>query len=368
MGKFKAALIGLGRIASTIDDEVEGSSMAMPMSHMGSYLDVSEVEVVGGADTYSEQREAFGRRYGFDRLYSDYREMLEKERPDIVSVCTSAKPRAEIVQAIASMDAGVKAIYAEKPIAISLEEADAMVAACHKAGIALAVNCSRRWDPWYAMSRRLIDDGEIGAVLQVNVNQVGNLSHNSHMLNLARYLAGGDGRVSWVFGDLESDEKANSDDDLGGISYLAFENGARALVRQEAWAYNESDVMGSDGRIRAINDGQEFELWKFAKGGMRGQPVRHLFPKPQRFEGPNVLAIRDLMSCIENGGEPLNSGEEGRHDLEVAVALRESHRRGGVRVDLPITDRSQKIISYEVMRWPDGTPRAVQTLRDKAEK
>jgi predicted dehydrogenase len=366
MAKFKVALIGLGRIASTIDDEIAGSSIPMPMSHMGSYLDVSEVEVVGGADTYAEQREAFGRRYGFDRLYADYREMLEKERPDIVSVCTSAKPRAEIVQTIASMDAGVKAIYAEKPIAISLEEADAMVDVCHEAGIVLAVNCSRRWDPWYKMSRKLIDDGEIGEVMQVNVNQVGNLSHNSHMLNLARYLAGGDGRVSWVFGDLESDEKAHSDDDLGGTSYLAFENGVRALVRQEAWSYNESDVMGSEGRIRAINDGQEFELWKFAEGGRRGQPVRHLFPKPQRIEAPNVLAIRDMMSCIENGGEPLSSGEEGRHDLEVAIALRESHRRGGVRVDLPITDRSQKIISYEVMRWPDGTPRAVQKRRDEA--
>ena len=40
------------------------------------------------------------------------------------------------------------------------------------------------------------------------------------------------------------------------------------------------------------------------------------------------------------------SGEDGRHDLEVAIALRESPRRGGVRVDLPITDRSQKIIVY----------------------
>jgi predicted dehydrogenase len=139
-------------------------------------------------------------------------------------------------------------------------------------------------------------------------------------------------------------------------------------VRQEAWSYNESDVMGSEGRIRAINDGQEFELWKFEEGGVRVQPVRHLFPKPQRVEAPGVLAIRDMMSCVENGAEPLSSGEDGRHDLEVAIALRESHRRGGVRVDLPITDRSQRIISYEVMRFGDDLPRAVQTRRDKSAK
>ncbi len=361
--RYRAAIIGLGRIATMIDDEVAGSPYLMlPMSHMGSYLEVREVEFVGGADTYQEQREAFGRKHGVTNLYSDYREMLERERPDIVSVCTSARPRAEIVTTIAEMDVGVRAIWAEKPIAMSLEEADRMVGACREAGIALAVNCARRWDAWYSKARELIDAGAIGEVMQVTVYQVGNLSHNSHMLNLARFLAGGGGRVEWVFGDLDDDSAAGpgEDDDLGGISYLAFENGARALVRQDKWRYCESEVVGTEGRIRVLNDTQDVELW--TRDGEDGLS-RRLFPRRQKIESATVRAVRDIMRCIETGDEPASSGEDGRHDLEVAVAVRESHRRGGVKVRLPIADRAQRINSYETLLSAEDLPRALQRRR-----
>jgi predicted dehydrogenase len=366
MSQYKAALIGTGRIASTIDDEVEGTDTLMPMSHMGSYLACSEVDVVGAADPHPQQRDSFSKRYGFPHMFEDYRDMIEKTRPDIVSICTSAKPRADIVLNIAAMDAGVKAIYAEKPISISLDEADRMVEACDKAGIVLAVNCSRRWDPWYTKARQLIDNGIIGDIMHVTVNQFGHLSHNSHMLNLARYLAGGDGRVSWVFGEMDDDEIAKTDDDLGGVSYLAFESGVRGIVRMQSWLFNESEIHGTDGKIRALNDGQEWELWRRSDDPRRATVVRHLFPLPQRIDSPNVRAIRDILHCTETGDQPLSSGEDGRHDLEVAVALRESHRQGGKRIDLPFPDRSQKINSYEVLLGDE--PRAIARARDRKGK
>ena len=64
---YRAALIGLGRIADTIDDEQVGSGWLTPFSHMGSYAAVPEVQVVGAADAYAEQRAAFGRRWGIAR-------------------------------------------------------------------------------------------------------------------------------------------------------------------------------------------------------------------------------------------------------------------------------------------------------------
>src|SRR5437867_525450 len=118
---YKVALIGLGRIASTIDDEVQDSpGLFLPYAHMGAYRAVSDVQVVAAADTYAEQRDAFRQRWGVERMYADYREMLEKEKPDIVSVTTSTKPRPGIV--IYCARAGVRLIYAEKPISNSLAE------------------------------------------------------------------------------------------------------------------------------------------------------------------------------------------------------------------------------------------------------
>ena len=186
MARCRVALIGLGRIASTIDDEVEGTSLLLPWSHVTSYQAVPEVEVVAAADLNVEQRETFGRRFGVSRLYGDYREMLEKERPEIVSVCTNARARPGVVTAIAAMDVGVRAIWTEKPIAISLAEADAMVEGCRRAGIKLAINNLRRWHPWFNKARELIDAGEIGRILQVNVYQRGSLSATSHVLDLPR--------------------------------------------------------------------------------------------------------------------------------------------------------------------------------------
>ena len=363
MARYKVAVIGLGRISSTIDDETEGSSWLLPWSHTGSYVQVPEVEVVAGADPYAEQREAFGRRYGISNLYSDYREMLEKERPTIVSVCVSTKPRPDIVTTIAEMDVGVKAIWTEKPISFSLEQADAMVAACRKAGIKLAINCVRRWDPWYNKAREMIDSGAIGEIIQVNVYMPGELSHNSHALNLARYLAGGDGKVSWVWGEMESDETARSDDDLGGNCYLVFENGARAYVilwhaRPGPWLHQEADVVGSEGRIRSPRDARDFEWWRKAEGTPQPELCRYFFPRPQWLSSFGIRAVYDMIQCTETGKEPNNSGDEALHDLEVAVALRESHRQGGRRIDLPIADRSLKIISSEDIRFP-AMPRAL---------
>src|SRR5262245_31896918 len=116
MPRYTAAIIGLGRVAHTIDDELVGSGWLLPFSHAGSYREVAEVDLIAGADPYPQQRAAFGPRWGVTRLYADYREMLERERLDIVSVCTSARPRAQIITEIARANAGVKAIWAEKPL------------------------------------------------------------------------------------------------------------------------------------------------------------------------------------------------------------------------------------------------------------
>jgi len=149
----RVAIIGLGRIASTIDDEIRpGSGVMLPYSHMACYREAPGVEVVAGADPYEEQRAAFRARWGVERLYADYREMLERERPDMVSACTSARPRPAIVKDCAA--AGVKAIWAEKPISFSLAEADEMVSACRHRGVKLAINCSRHWDGHWNQTRR----------------------------------------------------------------------------------------------------------------------------------------------------------------------------------------------------------------------
>jgi predicted dehydrogenase len=375
---YRAALIGLGRIADTIDDEQVGSGWLTPFSHMGSYAAVPEVQVVGAADSYAEQRGAFGRRWGIEEthLYPDYRELLERERPDVVSVCTSAAPRAEIVLGIARMvregRCRVRAIWAEKPLALTLAEADAMVEACREAGIVLVTNAMRASDVYYRRARALIDAGELGQMLQVTGYGAGNLSHMGvHLLGAMGVLAGGEDpagpRVSWVVGEAESDSRAAGEDDLRGNGYLAYENGVRGFFRMlpsgaATWTI---DAIGETGmvHVRNANEGYEFELWRSAPAisGAPPTPVRHVFPRPQRIWSAGVGQVQDILACLETGKRPNCSGETGRHLLEVAIAVRESHRRGNVRVDLPLPDRGLGIRSAETLSGE--TPQALRSER-----
>ena len=368
--RYRAALIGLGRIADTIDDEVIGDGWLVPFSHMGSYMDVQEVQVVGAADLYAEQREAFGERWTIPdtHLYENYEEMLEREKPDIVSICTSAAPRAKITLDIVRMvregRTGVKCIWVEKPMATSLEEADAMVEGCREAGIILMMNAMRASDVYYRRARALIDEGVLGKMLQITAHGSGSLSHMGvHWLGAMCVLAGENERVSWVVGEVESDEKAAGNADLAGNAYLAFENGARGFCRMlpsaaSTWTL---DAIGEHGTIhlRNANDGYEFELWKMGKisDDAPATPVRHIFPRPQRIWSAGVGQVKDAINCIETGKTPNCSGDMGRHLLELAIAIRESHRRGNVRVDLPLADRSLYIRSAETLSG--DTPRAI---------
>lgn len=359
---YRAAVIGLGRMGSTYDDELhQGGTTFFPYAHAPSYVATPGVALVAGADSHDEQRVIFGERWGIatEHLYADYREMLAKEQLDIVSVCTTARIRAQIVQDIAQ--AGVKAIWAEKPLALTLAEADAMVAACRMANVSMAVNCSRRWNPFFAETRRMIDAGELGTLLQITAYGQCGLSHNgSHLIDSVRYLAGGE--VEWVFGEMESDEAAASDNDLMGNGYLAFDNGVRAYLRgmPTGVASWEFDVLGTEGRVRLVAGCLELELTKLVPGGPRnrGMPAKVPFPLPRQIPGTGVTIVQDIIHAIETDHPPRCSGEDGLAALEVALALRESHRQGGVKVTLPLNDRSLTMLSAEIKH--DDVPARVR--------
>jgi len=367
--RLKAAVIGLGRMGSTFEDEIGPYGRWQgPHAHAACYRAVEQVELVAGSDPHAGQGAAFAARWGLDagHIYTDYREMLERERPDIVSIATSTRPRERILLDVVERGAGVQAIWAEKPIAMSLEEGDRMVAACREAGIVLAVGASRCWDATYNRMRELIELGEIGQPLQVIALGQSNLSHmGSHLLTLLAYLAGG--KCQWAFGQMESDEQAASDDDLRGNGFLQFDNGVQAFVRATPCgaAEWEFDVIGTEGRVRAIADGEEVEFWKRLPATLPGrgrEAARLVFPRPQRIETANVRTVRDILACLTSGKKPICDGEDALHALEIAIAMRESHRRGGQRVALPLADRSLRMNAAETLQGdvPVAVRRAAQ--------
>ena len=155
MQTYRAAVIGCSRMGAFIDNERVGhlsSEVAsylaqnLPVSHAASFFAEERTDLIACSDLRTEVMMEFGKRYNVpaERQYTDYREMLEKEQPDIVSVATQPEHRAEVV--IYAAQHGVKAIYAEKAMAASMDEADAMVEAVERNGIAFNLGTNRRWD------------------------------------------------------------------------------------------------------------------------------------------------------------------------------------------------------------------------------
>ena len=365
MAQLRAGVIGLGRIGSTFDDEItRGGTFFLPYCHAPAYHESPLVELVAGADLDGQQRTWFAERWGLDEahVHADYKAMLRREDLDLVSVCTSARPRAAIIEECAR--AGVRGIWAEKPIAMGLAEADSALQVCSEHGTKMAVNCHRRWNALFREIKRMIDAGDFGQLLQITVHGTFGLSSNgSHMLDTMNFLASS--RVEWVFGEMESDEAAAKDDELQGNGYLAYANGVRGFVRgmRSGAAFTSFDIIGEQARAISGDDGMTWRLIRRVKGDLERPSMRPLsnrftgdlpvefpFPLPNRLQATGLAIVEDLVSAIGGGPAPQCSGEDARDALEVAIAMRESHRRDGQRVSLPLADRDLWLISSDTFR------------------
>src|SRR5262249_10637867 len=149
----------------------------------------------GVADIERQRADRFAEDYGA-RAYYDAGAMLEREAPEIVSIVTRPAGRADLACLCAS--AGVKGIIAEKPMAITLADADRMVARCRTAGAVLTVSHQMRYSPEFEIGKAAIDSGRIGEVYFMRGVCYGNLmQQGTHVIDMLRWFAG-DAKVAWV--------------------------------------------------------------------------------------------------------------------------------------------------------------------------
>src|SRR5688500_15605221 len=100
MTAYRAALVGCSRMGAFIDNEVAGvRSVVLPYSHAAGYEMCPRTDLVAGADLRPDVLDQFGARYGMplEHRYTDYRELIERERPDILSIATQPEQRAEVI-------------------------------------------------------------------------------------------------------------------------------------------------------------------------------------------------------------------------------------------------------------------------------
>jgi len=139
--------------------------------HMGDLLRMAhehpEAEIVGVCDEDPARTEMAVRNFGIPehRRYTDYRRCLEETKPDICVLCPATAQHGEWVERVAAYDVH---ILIEKPMAASLADADRMIRAVGRTGKTLAINWPLAWYPPHITTKRLIDEGVIGEVVEAH--------------------------------------------------------------------------------------------------------------------------------------------------------------------------------------------------------
>jgi UDP-N-acetyl-2-amino-2-deoxyglucuronate dehydrogenase len=329
--QFRAAIIGCGGISSR---------------HARGFKELPGCELVAGADVRPENAAKRAEEFGIRRTYTDYRELLAQEKPDLVAICTWPGTHAEIT--IAAAAAGVKGIICEKPACLSLEEADSMIDACERTGCRLAIAHHHRFDRQNTTARRLITAGAIGAPALLRGGMEGGLLNNgTHFIDTARYVLG-DPPALWVMGQVERRtdryERGHPIEDRC-FGLVGFEGGTRLLIESDMPrdAPGGRFVYGATGTLR-FGEGT-LELLTPERPGWQSVDL-----------GPDTDQHRELLAWVEGGPESRQSARLARATTEIMMAIYESARaRGLVTLPLP-SGRSPLHLMLEEGALPVAVP------------
>ena len=318
-------------------------------SHVGSISNMPDVELAAVCDINPEALERFraswSERWPETRLYADYGEMLDKESLDILTVATSDHLHAKIV--IDGAESGVKGIFCEKPIATTLEDADAMIAACERNGVKMSVNHSRRWIPLYHKVRQVIRSGAIGTPTVMTAVLGGPRAtmfrNGTHFIDALCFFAESEPRaVSAILEDgfddwdrYRGDGGKLPENEPGMTGTILFENGMRAIFRslKGTAPLGSLEITGPRGVLRIEGGDRTAEL--MVHEDVRAEPHRTtIHPEQYQIQGM-VAAYRELIDIIEHGGESISSPRHARMALRILLGFLASHQQGGRLVEVP---------------------------------
>nr|WP_297705288.1 Gfo/Idh/MocA family oxidoreductase [uncultured Butyrivibrio sp.] len=347
---MKYALIGCGRISPNHIEAAKNNNL----------------DFVAMCDIVPEAMMEKASKFGLQEVkkYTDYKEMIEKEKPDLVSIATESGKHAEI--ALDCIAAGCNLII-EKPIALSIEDADAIIKAGREAGVVVCANHQNRFNKSVQKIRDAIDKGRFGRLFYGTAHirwcrdyeyysradwrgtweQDGGALMNQciHNIDLLRWMMGDE--IDTVVGmtDRLNHEYIEAED--LGIALIKFRNGSYGIIEGTTDIYPKNleetlYLFGQKGTIKAGGTSvNRIEEWTFADLLDDPEAVKAKF----REDPPNVYGFghtplyADVIDAINNHRQPYVTAEDGKRALELVLAIYKSAAEG-IPVKFPIDNCS----------------------------
>lgn len=344
--RFRVGIIGCGRMANTIEDEVQGprrGGLILPYCHAGGYVEVEETEMVAACDIAEDKLNAFTERWNVPRGYTDFHQLIDEEKPDILSITTRPEQHAEAM--IYGAENGVKGMYAEKPLCCSLAEADAIKEALQRNNVFLEFGPMRRNWAVYRQARQIAESGQLGEIksaLGFSGNSIG-----GHFLDTLLYLLDDPEPVS-ISGTLSELHTADGDNnnlhfvqDTPILSaFVRFDNDT-SLHAAATGISGEYELVCQEGIIRIQNDGESIRVRQKNQDAYDPIEVAPIEP----WSG-TAQKIRELVESIKTGKPGISNLRATMLGTEIGFGLYESHLQGGIAIQPPIPNRGRWVSSW----------------------
>jgi myo-inositol 2-dehydrogenase / D-chiro-inositol 1-dehydrogenase len=326
-GQVGVALIGSGRMGAF---HAETVARRLPHARLAAVADPAP----GAADRLAGA-------LGADRAYTDVAEVWADPSVEAVVIAAPARSHADLVVAAA---AAGKAVFCEKPMAVTLADADRAIDAARTAGVVLQVGFNRRFAADWRAARALLDAGAVGTprLLRSLTRDPGGFDPSRvlpdtifletliHDFDTLRYLNPGAQAVA-VFataGALVEPDWADRGLLDTAVVTVRFDNGARAVAEacfEAAYGYDvRGEVLGSAGMV-TMGDGRRGGL---AFSGAAGRLVETVRGDQELFADAYTAELAAFVDAVRGGGPAPVTGEDARAALAIALAAAESVRTG----------------------------------------
>ncbi len=320
--KIRSAIVGLGRIASTLEDD---PLREKPSSHAGAITANADCLLVGGADPDPAKRESFQKRWGVTEVFVDPKTLIEKTRPHILHIASPPDTHLPLIRLAAQ--AGIPLILSEKPLAPTEKAAREAMLICKKRGVRLMVNHERRFALDYRHARKQIVEKTYGELLGLeSLLYMGRsrapgdslLDDGTHLIDMIRFLTDGEltqikarGKAKVSGGHIQTSFAIKQKNQRPFPGTLLVGGGRDHLVF-------EIDLSFERGRIRVGNGlYEEYE----SKESPYYAGMKSLILKPEiRFDKTLYFAgmMEEAVALVKDPKRlPVSSGEDGLRAVEV---------------------------------------------------
>lgn len=252
----------------------------------------------------------------------------------IISICTPIQTHYNIIKNC--IQNGVKAIFCEKTLSYSLEEAEEIIKLCQESNVILGVNYILRWDNLNIEIKNLIDNNAIGKIYtMVGYGATALHTSTSHLIDLMLYFS--NGNPLWVTGKIQKDfiRIAHGVEDCGGVGIIKFDTGAIGFIKDVSSSPQkymlELDILGENGRIKLYNNGLTYDLYRYSTeintAGANYESLKLIKTQQKNNENERMIeAILDIINCLENGGEPLANGTSSYNSIKIIEGIKSSDK------------------------------------------